>query len=130
MSAGSAVGGKVWPWVGDRMQSLPMPVSPGQRPSKSIFVRTLEEGQLVRAKDWLLTVEAAKALTAPRVQWDVDAWRRRLEWARYPYTERVLEVLNGSGCDIDPNPEAGIGPRVALPNHASAGVQDAVAGGD
>jgi hypothetical protein len=120
MSAGSALGGKMWPQVGDRMQPLPTPVSPGQQPSKSIFARTLEEGQLALAKDWLLTVEAAKALTAPRVRWDVNAWRRRLEWAHYPYAERVLAVLNGIGCDIDPNPDAGIGPRVALPNHPSA----------
>ena len=112
-----------WPQLGgagDRTQPLPTPVPPGQRPLKSIFQRTLEEGELGRAKDWLFTVEAAKALTAPRVQWDIAAWERRLARANYPYAREVLEVLAGRGCDIDPNPFAGIGPRVALPNHPSA----------
>ena len=84
---------------------------------------------LGRAKDWLLTVEVAKALTAPRMQWDIAAWERRLARANYPYAREVLEVLAGRGCDIDPNPNAldrGWLCQITL----RTGVQDAVARGD
>lgn len=104
----------------DELQALPNPVPPGIRPEKSISVRTVEEGNLARAKDWLLTVKAAEKLKAPRKVWDLVAWRRRLLLSGYPYAEQVLEALGGRGCDLDPNPDAGIGERVALPNHASS----------
>ena len=74
-------------------------------------------------------MEAAKALMAPRMQWDIAAWERRLARANYPYAREVLEVLAGRGCDIDPNPKAldrGWLCQITL----RTGVQDAVARGD
>ena len=122
-----------WPQLvgaGDRTQPLPTPVPPGQRPLKSIFQRTLEEGELGRAKDWLFTVEAAKALTAPRVQWDIAAWAAPGK-GQLPLCARGAGGAGGERVRHRPKSQCGhwtAGGSAKSP--LRTGVQDAVARGD